>query len=254
MLYANGARRETAYLSRVEVGTCADGATVTLPGYWGQLPKVIASSSNATHYNSAYPAQNQRMVCEARNVRWRTGYPNQVQFTAAMYNEIASSSVPGTGTISGQVNRTPSAQDDFPQQIALCSSVTSNCQRVVLSYSHAAAYGWISTGSFNMRRSYRIARTVYCQIYYSGAWHTIAYDSYNAYTDNNNRIERVVDSGWVGADISSYRVVMTAGTASQTNWIGSAKVQHLYFVSRREYLSATTAAVSGTMKYIAVGE
>jgi hypothetical protein len=254
MMYANGAHHATGYLSRAFVGTCDNGETVTLPGYWSKLPQIMASSTRTPHYNHLYPSQSQTVVCDAENIRWRPGYPNQVQFTARMYNEITSASVAGTGAVTGAVNRTPSAQDDFPQQIAICSSVTSNCKRVVLSYSHAAAYGWISTGSFYMRRSYKIARTVYCQIYHTGGWHTIAYDSYNAYTDDNNRIEKVADSGWVGTDISAYRVVMTAGTASQTSWIGSAKVQYLNFVSRQEYLSATTAAVSGKMKYFAVGE
>jgi hypothetical protein len=259
MAYLAGAHRKYNFLSRSEgphevKNVPQTGLTVQVPGYWRRLPKIVPQASNFVAYNAAYPSQSQRVICRAENTRWRAGYPGQVDFTARAHSEIAEASVLGTGTVSTAVTYAPTSTSDFPARTMLVASVASGCQRVELTYAHAACSGWVwmQNNSVIMRRSYAVRRTLTCQIYYSGAWHTIASDTYDAYTDWNDRIVRSVNSGWVGANITSYRVVMSAGTVSETTWQGSDLLQYLDFTYRREYLSSTPAAVSGDMIYVAM--
>lgn len=262
MVYLAGVHRKYSFLSRsegpIEVFNIPQtGVTVQVPGYWRKLPKITAQASNFISYNATYPDQTQRVICRAENTRWRsTPAAGQVDFTARAHSEIYAASVFGAGAVSGAVNRIPTTTSDFPAQTISVASVNANCQRVELTYEHAACSGFIWWGpggtSVILQRSYAVQRTLTCQIYYSAAWHTIASDTYNEFTDWNDRIVRSVNSGWVGANISAYRVVMSAGVVSQTTWQGNDDIQYLNFTRRVEYLSNTLGAIAGSMVYVAV--
>jgi hypothetical protein len=245
MYYSAGAHRPYGTLSRIEVGTGTHGETITIPGYWREQPRVVIMPESIAVYNASYSAQNQKLICRPSNIQLVSGTTDRYQFTGFMALEISSASVVGDGTMTGYVY-TPTSRNDFPPVTVTCSSVEAGCQRVAITYSHNCCFGIPS-------QMYAISRTVNFDVYYSAAWHTVKSEYWRRYTTYADRIYSYADSGWVGANITSYRLTMSGTNAYEIAGGGDQKSQSLEPVSRTEYLSSTTQQVTGQYTWMASG-
>jgi hypothetical protein len=245
MYYSAGAHRPYGTLNRIEVGVGTHGETITIPGYWREQPRVVIMPESIAVYNASYSAQNQKLICRPTNLQLVAGTTDRYQFTGFMALEISSASVVGDGTMTGFVY-TPTSRNDFPAVTVTCSSVEAGCQRVVITYSHNCCYG-------EPQQMYSISRTVNFDVYYSAAWHTIKSEYWRRYTTYADRIYSTADTGWVGANITSYRLTMSGTNAYEIAGGGDQKSQSLEPVSRTEYLSSTTQQVTGQYTWMASG-
>jgi hypothetical protein len=245
MIYNGGVHYPYGVLNRIETGTGTHGQTITIPGYWREQPRVVIMPEDIAVYNASYPAQNQKLICRPTNLQLVAGTTNRYQFVGFMALEISSASVTGDGTMTGYVY-TPTSRNDFPAVTVTCSDVEAGCQRVAITYSHNCCFGTYS-------QMYRISRTVTFQVYYSADWHTVKSEYWSRYTTYADRIYSTADSGWVGANITSYRLTMSGTNAYEIEGGGDMKSQSLEPVSRTEYLSSTTQQVTGRFTWMAMG-
>jgi hypothetical protein len=64
----DGQHRQFKSLTRTEVGVANSGATVTLPGYWAEQPRIQVSPNTVPTYDATYPKQSQQWACRAEDL------------------------------------------------------------------------------------------------------------------------------------------------------------------------------------------
>lgn len=265
--YIAGAYRAMKSLRRMEIGVAANGVTVTLPGYWPSLPKIMVSPNALQSYNAGYSSQSQQLRIYPDAAVINNGV---VTFVPRAYLEIAAGGnnvqqpVPLKNVVLGR-QTSSQVYVTLPASVVTdtYSSVPYGAKNIVVTVKAYAqfCYGYTMSGGGDFDYSYSPVR-ITLTAYIGGTALSLGSYTFPAradYIPSEPSSQYVAFSATLGS--GSGNVYIYAYVEYLAGQIGFGDVENLYrsrlwlkFDSIQWSLSGSTQLASGTLNYVAIAE